>query len=49
MAGRFSGIIYASAEVAMRMRGVKRSDMPAMFDALRAMERAALPLLNREK
>lgn len=40
------GLDYAALEAAMRMSGV--ADPAAMFADLRAMERAALPILNGE-
>ena len=47
--GVVTGLIYASAEAVMRMRGVKRAKMPVLFDALRVMEGAALDVLNGKK
>lgn len=41
-----TGLDYAAVEAAMRMRGVK--DRRAMFAAIRTMESAALPALNRQ-
>ncbi len=41
-----TGLDYARVEAAMRMAGVRRADQPRMFDGLRAMEAAALPILQ---
>ncbi len=47
MSGRVRGIDYLQAEAVMRMVRVRLADRETMFDDLRAMEAAALPLLNR--
>lgn len=43
------GLDYAAAQAAMQMLGVARKDRQETFAGLCAMERAALPLLNRKK
>ena len=47
MSGEVRGIDYLQAEVPMRAYRIKPSEREHVFDDLRAMERAALPLLNR--
>lgn len=47
MNGRVRGLDFAQAEVAMRAYRIRLADREAVFDDLLAMERAALPLLNR--
>lgn len=41
------GLDYPAVEAAMRMRRIK--NRPEMFEAVQAMERAALDVWNREK
>ncbi len=47
MTGVFFGFDYPGMEAALRMLGVKNHRR--MFEDLRAMERAALEVLNKEK
>lgn len=47
MTGNFFGLDYPGVEAALRMLRVKNHRR--MFDDLRAMERAALEVLNKEK
>lgn len=42
----YQGLDYASVRAALPMLGIKASDRNAMFEGLRLMERAAVPILN---
>lgn len=44
---RFIGLDYAAVESSMNMHGIKHKQRPRIFEDLRVMEDAALPLLNR--
>lgn len=43
------GLDYPAVLAHLRMRGVKRCDRARIFDGIRIMEGAALPILNRQQ
>lgn len=44
----FHGLDYQALESVLRLEGIPPEDWSGLFDALRVMERAALPLLNEK-
>jgi hypothetical protein len=49
MSGRLVGLRYEAIEPVCRLSGVKKRHRPALFDALRVMEEAAMAVLNARK
>ncbi|SFM92942.1 DUF1799 domain-containing protein [Nitrosomonas communis] len=47
--GSFIGINYPSIESSMNMLGTKKKRRAELFNDIKTMERAALPILNRKK
>lgn len=47
--GGVVGLDYTGVEAAMRMQRIPAAERPALFDQLRIMELAALPILNARK
>lgn len=47
--GGLVGLRYEAIEPACRLSGVKKRDRPALFDAIRVMEEAAMEVLNARK
>lgn len=43
------GLDYAGVEAALRLHGVPKAKRAALFSDVRVMERAALPVLNRDR
>ena len=44
----YQGLDYEAVEATLRLERIPRREWPAVFDDLRTMERAALPLLNEK-
>lgn len=47
--GGYCGLSYAGVEACLRMSGLKRRRRARLFEDVRIMEHAALPVLNRDK
>ncbi|WP_430229943.1 DUF1799 domain-containing protein [Nitrosomonas communis] len=47
--GSFIGLNYPSIESSMNMLGTKKKRKAELFNDIKIMERAALPILNRKK